>query len=153
MNMVPAAEFCTNCGAPLELDAASACRWCHARIHLERAPVFAPSYFDQVSLVPEDVDDCASVAPFLYLALSSLGLLGAQPEVREYLRGQPWLLEQVRALSTAVSAAGVRVRDAGLLKDSFDSNLAVYTPPEIWTFDLSFDAIAQLGLLEGLSGK
>jgi hypothetical protein len=108
---------------------------------------------DRVSLVPEDVDDCGSSAPFLSLALSSLELLGVQPAVREYMQREPWLQQQIRALSTAVSAAGVRVRDAGLLKDSFDSNLSVYTPEEIWTFDLVFDVIAQIGTLGGLTGE
>lgn len=49
-----------------------------------------------------------------------------------------------------MSAAGVRVRDAGLLRDSFDENLKAYTPEEIWTFGLAIDVI---GTLEGLSGK
>jgi hypothetical protein len=49
-----------------------------------------------------------------------------------------------------VGAAGVRVRDAGLLKDSFDESLQVYTPEEIWSFDLAFDVIAMLGAIDGL---
>jgi len=52
-----------------------------------------------------------------------------------------------------VSAAGVRVRDAGLVKDGFDGNLAVYAPAEIWTFDLAIDVLAQLGALDGLTGE
>jgi len=146
-------EVCPNCGAPLELDPASECRWCHARIRTERAAPAFLRFQDEVSLVPEDADDCASSAPFLSLALSSLGLLSAQPEVKEYMNGEPGLLRQIRALSTMVSAAGVRVRDAGLLKDSFDINLKVYTAEEIWTFDLAFDVIALIGALDGLTGK
>ncbi len=121
------------------------------------APFFGiPDVFgvsDQVSLVPEGVDHCNSSAPFIGLALSALDLLGVQPAVEEYMRREPWLLQQIRALSTAVSAIGVRVRDAGLLKDSFDSNLDLYTPEEIWTFGLAFDVIALLGALDGLSGE
>jgi hypothetical protein len=44
------------------------------------------------------------------------------------------------------------VRDAGLLRDSFDENLQVYTPEEIWTFDLAFDVISMLGAVEGVRG-
>jgi hypothetical protein len=38
----------------------------------------------------------------------------------------------------------VRVRDARLLKDSFDDNLKVYEPAEIWLADLAIDVIAML---------
>jgi hypothetical protein len=85
--------------------------------------------------------------------LSSLILLGLQPPVKDCLQREPGLLPQVQELSRAVSAAGVRVRDAGLLKDMFDSNLAVYTPEEVWTFDLGFDVVALLGALDGLTGE
>lgn len=154
MNAAPVVDVCANCGAPLDLDETGACRWCHAHIRTERAKIPVLSSDDEVSLVPEDADDCMSSAPFLFLALSTLGpLLSTEPVVREYMRGQPRLLPQIRALSTAVSAAGVRVRDAGLLKDDFDDNLAVYTPEEIWTFDLAFDVIALIGALDGLPGR
>jgi hypothetical protein len=149
----PVAEACPNCGAPLELDAAGACRWCQARIRAPRAASPAASILDPVSLVPEDADDCWTSAPFLALAISTLTMLSTQPAVAQYLDGEPRLVQQVRGLSTAVSAAGVRVRDAGLLKDSFDGNLAVYTPGEIATFDLAFDVIAMIGALDGLSGQ
>jgi hypothetical protein len=152
VNTVPVVEVCANCGAPLDLDEASSCRWCHARVRLQRATALAPLFSDQLALVPDEVDGCASAAPFLYLALSSLEMLGVQPAVKEYMGQEPWLLEQIRALSTAVSAAGVRVRDGGLLKDSFDVSLGVYTPEEIWTFDLAFDVIAWVGTLDGLTG-
>lgn len=154
MNAAPIVDVCANCGAPLELDETSACRWCHAHIRAQRAASPVLRFDDELNLVPEDVDDCMSSAPFLFLALSTLGpLLSTEPVVQQYMRGQPWLLQQTRALSTAVSAAGVRVRDAGLLKDDFDDNLAVYTPEEIWTFDLAFDVIALIGALDGLPGR
>ena len=120
---------------------------------MEQAAAPASRILHQVSLVPEDVDNCFTSSPFLYLALSALGLLETQPAVKEHMRREPRLLQQIRALSTAVSAAGVRVRDAGLLRDSFDVNAGVYTPEEIWTFDLVFDVIALAGTLEGLSGQ
>ena len=48
-------EFCANCGAPLDLDEANACRWCHARIRTERAAVPASRTLDEVDLAPEDL--------------------------------------------------------------------------------------------------
>jgi len=147
-------DVCANCGAPLELDEAGACRWCHAHFRTERPAVLAFGYDDDDGLVPEDTDDCMSSAPFLFLTLSTLGpLLSTEPVVQQHMRRQPRLLAQIRALSTAVSAAGVRVRDAGLLKDDFDDNLAVYTPEEIATFDLAFDVIAMIGALDGLPSQ
>jgi hypothetical protein len=149
----PVVEACANCGAPLDLDEAGACRWCHARVRVRAEPaVFTASRIqDEVSLMPEDVDDCWSSSPFLYLALATFGLLSVQPEVQQYMQGEPLLLQQIRALITAVSAAGARVRDAGLLKNDFDENLEVYTPEEIWIFDLAFDVITLVGAVDGLS--
>jgi hypothetical protein len=153
VSTVPVVEVCPNCGAPLELDLAGECRWCHARIRTDRADPAFLRLQDEVRLVPEDADDCTTSAPFLSLALSSLSLLGVQPEIKQYMNGQPGLLRQIRMLSTMVSVAGVRVRDAGLLKDSFDSNLDVYTAEEIWTFDLAFDVITLIGAMDGLTGR
>ena len=48
--------------------------------------------------------------------------------VQAHVSAEPGLRQKIRQLSTAVSAAGVRVRDAGLLKDSFDENLQAYRP-------------------------
>jgi hypothetical protein len=103
-------------------------------------------------LVPDGTDDCSTGSPFLYLALSTLGLLGTEPAVRQFTGQQPELLAQIRALSTAVSAAGARVRDAGLLHSDFDDRLRPYTADEIWLFDLAIDVIAMLGGLADLSG-
>lgn len=89
MNAVPVVEVCANCGAPLDLDEAGACRWCRARIRMEQAA--GPSFHvqDQLGLVPEDADDCMSSAPFIGLALSALYLLGTQPPVKEYMHREP----------------------------------------------------------------
>jgi hypothetical protein len=160
VNATPNVEVCANCGAPLEIDKSGACRWCHARIHTEQDPLSIFSFnslsdfMDQTALVPEDADDCWTSAPFLFLALSTLGpLLSTESVVQQYMKRDPGLFQQIRALTTAVSQAGVRVRDAGLLKDDLDENLAVYTPEEIWTFDLAFDLIAMIGALDGLPGR
>jgi len=151
--MITSTGTCPNCGAPLELDQGGNCRWCHA--HLRTEPRHAPSsQGGGLGLVPAGTDDCSTSAPFLYLTLAALGSgLSYEPVVREYARANPGQAARIRALSTAVSAAGVRVRDAGLLKDSFDENLRVYTAEEIWTFELAIDVIAMLGALDGLPGQ
>jgi hypothetical protein len=105
-------------------------------------------------LVPAGTDDCSTSSPFLYLTLASLGPgLSLEPAVREFAQREPELHQQIRALSTAVSAAGVRVRDSGLLRDDFDDRLRPFTPEEIWLFDLAVDVIAMLGSLEDLPPK
>jgi hypothetical protein len=102
-------------------------------------------------LVPAGTDDCSTSSPFLYLTLASLGPgLSLEPAVTEFALREPELHQQIRALSTAVSAAGVRVRDSGLLRDDFDDRLRPFTPEEIWLFDLAVDVIAMLGGLEDL---
>ena len=122
---------------------------------MEPAAAHSPAArsWERISLLPEDTDDCMTSAPFIGLALSAFYLLGTVSVVQELMHRDPLLLNQIQALSTAVSAAGVRVRDAGLLKDSFDVSLGVYAPEEIWIFSLAFDVIAQLGTLAGLPGK
>lgn len=152
MNARPVAEVCPNCGAPWDPSEGGTCPWCQARIRAQ-PPAGLPFSFlsSQAGLVPDDVDDCWSSAPFIYLMLSVLGSgLSSEPAVQGYAGSEPGLREQIRTLSAAVSEAGVRVRDAGLLKGAFDQNLRVYTPAEIWTFDLAVDVIAMLGALEGL---
>lgn len=140
---MPAVDVCRNCGAPLELDDAGRCGWCHAQVRYE-------SLDSQAGLLPRDLDNCSTSAPFLYLILSAFYLLGTQDAAKQFLARNPGLHQQIRALAVATSAAGVRVRDAGLLKNDFDDNLKVYTAEEIWTFNLAVDVIARLGELEGL---
>jgi hypothetical protein len=139
------ADFCANCGAPLELDINGQCRWCHAHVKASQPQHF---YDDDIDLVPPGVDDCWSSAPFLSLTLSALNMLGSRAVIRDYVNARPGLLASIRELSVAVSTAGVRVRDSGALQNDYDSRLSIYTPEEIWTFDLAFDLIAMLGTLE-----
>lgn len=154
MTTGPAVDVCRNCGAPLELDDAGRCRWCHVRIRYESAGSQGASQGNsQGGLLPRGLDDCSTSAPFLYLILSAFYLLGTEDTVKQFLARNPGLRQQLHALTAATSAAGVRVRDAGLLKNDFDDNLRVYTPGEIWTFDLAVDVVARLGGLEGLPAK
>jgi hypothetical protein len=115
------------------------------------------AYFsmDDFSLVPGELFAGTNV-PFIDLILVELGYgptygLSAEPAVREYIRKQPGLYSISRELGAAVSAAGIRARDNGLLKSSFDDNLRLYTPEEIWSFDLAIDLIAVLAALDGLA--
>jgi hypothetical protein len=146
----PILDVCPNCGAPLDVDEDGKCRWCRAHVRVQ-VPWSGPGgRYGQSSLVPDDVDD-QSVAPFIYLTLATVGpLLAHENTVQAQVSAEPGLRQQIRLLSTSVGAAGARVRNAGLLKDSFDESLQVYTPEEIWTFDLAFDVIAMLGAIDGL---
>ncbi|HET9899441.1 MAG TPA: hypothetical protein VFQ44_31325 [Streptosporangiaceae bacterium] len=105
-------------------------------------------------LVPEGTDNCWTSAPFIYLILSCLGSgLSSESAVRRYVSAYPEFHADIRALSTAVSTAGARVRDEGRLRSDLDDNLKVYTPDEIWLFDLAVDLIAMLGSVDGLSNQ
>lgn len=148
-------EVCDNCGSPLDVDIDGRCRWCHARIAVKQPPRGGRGPAGGgVALVPDDVDDCFTSSSFLYLALSSLGPgLTYDRAVQEYVRAQPVFAETVRALATAASEAGARVRDHGLLKGDYDLSIQIYTPEEIWMFDLMYDVIAMLGSLDGVSSK
>lgn len=156
MPSVPVTDMCTNCGAPLEPDEGGRCRWCHARVRAEQPPAerlagrVSLAGRDETGLVPHDDEVHSTFAPFMYLTLSALSLLSYEAAVRAWTRGQPVLHQRVRALSTAVVATGVRVRDGGQLNDDFDDSLGVYTPDEIWMIDLAIDVIAMLGILDGV---
>jgi hypothetical protein len=107
-----------------------------------------------MALVPDDADDCSTSAPFLYAMLGSLKwVLSPEPVVQQFVGSQPGLRDQIRTLTTAVSAAGVRVRDGGLIRNDFDNNLDVYTTDDIWTFNLATDVIAMLGALDDLPAE
>ena len=148
--------MCPNCGAVLELDIDSRCRWCHAHIEVQQ-PSPRRARFESIldgGLVPDAADDCSTSAPFLYLLLSTLGPgLSNEPAIQDHMRTEPVLRQSIRALATAVSDAGVRVRDGGLLRNDLDENLRVYTAEEIWIFDLAVDVAAWLCTLDGMPRK
>jgi hypothetical protein len=102
-------------------------------------------------LVPPDTDNCSTSSPFLYLIMASLGTLSTEQPVLAYTHSDPAFHQQVQHLSAAVSAAGERVRDEGRIRNDFDDNLRIFSPVEIWLFDLAVDVIAMLGSLMGLS--
>jgi hypothetical protein len=81
---------------------------------------------------------------YVLVVVGSLVELSSHGAVQEYTRQQPGLHRQIRELSTAVKQTGVRVLGAGLLKKWDDFDLKVYTPDEIWMFDLAYDVVAML---------
>jgi hypothetical protein len=152
MHMIsgPSPSFCPRCNAPLQLDEAGRCSWCRA--HLQTVPpeghlLNVPA--GRFTLLPADVD-YLGVAPFIDLTLAVFGLLRFERAVQEFVGREPELVRNIVALTNAVADAGARVRNAGLLKSGFDNNLGVYTPEEIWIFNLAIDLIALLGSLDGL---
>lgn len=143
---------CPHCGEALALDSAVAgqCQTCYGHVrfaHPSQSP-FAHMTGD-IDLVPRGLDYDV-VAPFIYLTLTTLGLLSSESVVKQYASAQPEAQQAIRELAQAVAAAGTRVRDTGQMRDSFDENLRYYMAEEIWLFDLAIDVIAMLGTLGGL---
>ena len=102
-----------------------------------------------VGLVPYGLD-YEVVAPFIYLTLATLALLGGDPVVLQYASAEPSAHSAIRELSRAVAGAGVRVRDSGRVRDEFEEHMRLFTADEFWIFDLAIDVIAMLGTLGGL---
>ena len=73
-------------------------------------------------------------------------MLSTHSAVREYLTGRPRLRQDIRELS----AADVRVRDAGLMKSGFEDKLKAHTSTKVWLIDL---AIAVLGVCSAEPGR
>ncbi len=107
-------------------------------------------YGSEKGLVPSGTD-YEALAPFLYLTMTTLDLLGSDPVVRQYISAEPEAHRAIRELSAAVAAAGVRVRDTTKRHDFFDEHIREFTPEEIWIFDLAIDVVAMLGTLGGLN--
>jgi hypothetical protein len=116
---------------------------------------------DEFSLVPSEIyvknHFQGTDVPFLDLLLVQLGYgptygLSAEQAVRDFVRGQPGMYEQIREVGTAVYQAGTRARNNGLLRSSFDDSLHPYTADEIWCMDLAIDVLAMLAVLPRLSG-
>jgi hypothetical protein len=150
MNSSPGIVACPHCGSPLALDSAVAgqCQSCHGAIRFAESPR-SPFTHGTSELVPSGLD-YEVVAPFIYLTLTTLGLLSSDSVVQQYASAQPEAVHAIRELSRAVAAAGTRVRDTGQMRDSFDQNLRYYMAEEIWLFDLAIDVVAMLGSLGGL---
>lgn len=92
-------------------------------------------------LVPSGLDYSVT-PPFIELTMSTLGLLSYDPVVKQYVQAQPGAHQAIRELSTAVAAAGVRVRDSGRRLEEFEEHIHKFTAEELWTVNLAIDVIA-----------
>jgi hypothetical protein len=108
------------------------------------------SSWSERRLVPFGLDT-TGIPEFIRLTLSLLGSLANDDVVQQYIAAEPQALGAIRALSTAVAAAGGRIRDSGRMHGSFDDNLRLYTADEIWMIDLAIDVMAMLETLGGLA--
>lgn len=105
---------------------------------------------DEAGLVPDGLG-ASTLAPFIYLMLSTLSLLGGEPTVRQYGQANPDAYRAIRALSTQVAEAGIRVRDTAKGGDMFAEHMRMFTPEEYWKFNLALDVIAMFATSGGLS--
>jgi hypothetical protein len=157
----PVIEHCPNCGAPLDLVAGS-CRWCGQHVTM---PAPAPRVDDDGD-EDEDEDDVADEihdrigvgdvdtglpVPVSWI-LSTLSWLTYDPAVQAFLERDPDLLELARRHTAAVTAAGERLRDAGVDDDEISRERigSVYSADEMWTLDLGTDLIAWLAAVDGI---
>jgi hypothetical protein len=106
-------------------------------------------YGDEAGLVPRGLG-VSAVAPFIELMLATLGLLGTEETVRQYSQADPDAHRAMRALSTQVAEAGIRVRDTAKHGDKFDEHLRMFTAEEYWKFNLAVDVIAMFATGGGL---
>jgi hypothetical protein len=107
-------------------------------------------YGDESGLVPSGLG-ASAVAPFIELMLATLGLLGTEETVRQYSQADPDAHRAIRALSTQVAEAGIRVRDTAKPGDMFAEHMRMFTPEEYWKFNLALDVIAMFATGGGLS--
>lgn len=123
--------------------------------------ILAKMHEEKFSLIPSEIYERdhfqGTDVPFLDLLLVQLGYgpsggLSAEQAVRDFVRDQPGMYEQIREVGTAVYSAGARARNHGLLRGSFDDSLHHYSADEIWCMDLAIDVLAMLAGMPGLSG-
>jgi hypothetical protein len=101
-------------------------------------------------LVPDDLDYSVT-APFIELTIATLGLLSVDPVVKQYCQASPGAHQSIRELSSAVAAAGVRVRDSGRRLEEFEEHLHKFTAEEFWEFNLAVDVIAMFCATPGMN--
>jgi hypothetical protein len=106
-------------------------------------------HYHEAGLVPSGLG-ASAVAPFIELTLATLGLLGLEPAVQQYSQADPDAHRAIRALSTQVAEAGIRVRDTAKNRDMFDEHMRMFTPEEYWKFNLAVDVIAMFATGGGL---
>jgi hypothetical protein len=154
-------EHCPNCGAPLELDEQGNCHWC--RQHVTVGPEGSRDVFE--GLTPEQAESIAKVDRHdelnlpdgdVYLPLPAFPLLAclntsAYDRAVQGFLAAPERIDSVRALAVAVQTAGQRLQDADVDEDDVvQHGEKIYTPDELWTFDLFVDLLAWLESIGGL---
>src|SRR5215472_11762463 len=104
MNSNPGMVLCPYCGEPLALDSAMAgqCQSCHGKVRFAE-PLRSPfaHLAGDTDLVPSGLD-FEVVAPFIYLAVTTLTLLAGDSVVQQYASAQPEAKHAIRELSRAV---------------------------------------------------
>ena len=118
---------CSNCGAPLQLDAQRRCAFCHAP-----APAAAADRPVPVNQI-----------------LLALDALRDQPAVARFIEKQD-LGGGADVVAAAVEAAGWRIVDSGVGVGS-TVDIKAYTPVDLWTFNLAADLVAMLDAVDNLS--
>jgi hypothetical protein len=71
--------------------------------------------------------------------------------VEQYSQGNPDAHRAIRALSTQVAQAGIRVRDTAKHGDMFAEHMNMFTAEEYWKFNLAIDVIAMFATGGGLT--
>jgi hypothetical protein len=151
-------DNCPNCGAPLKLDTAGDCIWCHAHVRVAGSPVVVARESDAASAMrvlygnplEDEPDDIMLLQPVSNL-LTFLWTSGQEAAVQDFI--SHWEhKDAVTPLLHAVRAAGTRATVAAEAKPGFNEfgdNSALYTSDEWWTIALATDT---LSLLAGLPG-
>jgi hypothetical protein len=104
----------------------------------------------QDGLIPEGLDFEGAPA-FVYDTLCSLRMLGHEPPVQQYLQANPGIRAPILALSQVVAETGVRVGQVEKERPTIAERLKLYTPEEIWEFDLAIDVTAMFAANGGLT--
>jgi hypothetical protein len=159
----PVVEHCPNCGAPLELDDQGDCHWCHE--HVTMASGLDASGLDVDGLTPDEAKSVEKVDRHdeldlpdgdVYLPLPVFPLLACLNTSAYDLAVQAFLaaperVDSIRALARAVEAAGHRLQDADVPEnDVIQKGEKIYTPDELWTFELLADLLVRLESVNGL---
>ncbi|MFN8038534.1 MAG: hypothetical protein U0Q07_04905 [Acidimicrobiales bacterium] len=117
-------QACPSCGAPLELDHTGRCAYCRARVE-HVLPAFA------------------DLPPPARGILRVVDAVEGEPAVERLIADQD-LAGPLAEVLDAVADAAHRVLDAGFVLDERRVDLRVYTPEEMWTFNLAADLAALL---------
>ena len=162
MNTTAEVQYCPNCSAPLELDDNGNCHWCHVHVTLQ---ITGASVAALDGLTPEQQASITNLDKHnelrlpegsVYLPLPVFPLLSClnaaayDPAIQAFL-STPDRVDSIRALAEAVEAAGQRLQDAGVEEDDvIGRGEKIYSPEELWIFELLTDLLARLKSVEGI---